>query len=74
MICSQRYLICYFVWTFLIGCEHALFSCACHSFYATKDKIVDLDRVELDVGIMEPFDAELIELGGMSRLGQREGG
>jgi len=51
----------YFVWAFLIYHEPVVLSCTCHSFCAAKDKIPDLDRVELDGAIMEPCDAELVE-------------
>jgi len=36
-------------------------SCTCHSFYPTKDKISDLDGVELDYAIMKSYDSEFVE-------------
>ena len=61
MICTWSYLIYYFVWTFSISRELVVLSCTCHSFCTVKDKILDLDEVEIDDAVMEPYNAELVK-------------
>ena len=52
---------CDFVRTFPICRELAMLCCTCHRLCAVKDKIVDLDGVELNGMVMESRDAELVE-------------
>jgi len=60
-ISTRPYLSDDLILAFPVGCELAMFVCACYGFHAAKDEVSYLDWLQLHCPVMEKRDAEIVK-------------
>ena len=58
---ARPYLSDDLIWAFLVGCELIMFACICYGFRVVKNKVSNLDWLQLHCSVMEMRNAKLMK-------------